>query len=360
MAPPSLPDLSPVRVVGLFDALLANADVLLNAAATLLDAGPVALARSVAILGLEESGKAIALHERRVAIAFCEEGSPFVDKCLRDLWGHHAKKLMTVYTFLTKEKYWFGTGPPEVGEEFVLQAIKEWSSEKNRLKQHGFYVDVDETSGAVRAPQDMHDVGAVAQVIERVHQIGWQLRLGQHIEAKAQADHERGRPSVPEEEIAVARELLTGAGLPAAESRRWWSPCAPVIPAANFTTTHTATSCPGPDRALSRTLASQATRRRIENSRTSGRSDGTASVPVPTSRTDARGSVGRSSVMRGAPSRGPRPGERRVEQTPRRSVWSSSRYFRQSPVLWVRISRSLGGTLTVDANTVIGPTGGQG
>lgn len=217
MAPPSLPDLSPVQVVGLFDALLANADVLLNAAATLLDAGPVALARSVAILGLEESGKAIALHERRVAIAFCEEGSPFVDKCLRDLWGHHAKKLMTVYTFLTKEKYWFGTGPPEVGEEFVLQAIKEWSSEKNRLKQHGFYVDVDETSGAVRAPQDMHDVSAVAQVIERVHQIGWQLRLGQHIEAKAQADHERGRPSVPEEEIAVARELLTGAGLPAAE-----------------------------------------------------------------------------------------------------------------------------------------------
>jgi AbiV family abortive infection protein len=48
------------------DALLANAHSLLTSALAVLDLGNVALARSLAILGLEESGKAIAVHNRRV------------------------------------------------------------------------------------------------------------------------------------------------------------------------------------------------------------------------------------------------------------------------------------------------------
>ena len=73
----SLPPLSPSQVVQLQDALLANADRLLVSALTILDSAQVALARSLAILGMEESGKAIALHERRVAIAYEPEGTPF-------------------------------------------------------------------------------------------------------------------------------------------------------------------------------------------------------------------------------------------------------------------------------------------
>src|SRR4051794_33214527 len=65
-----LPDLSPAQVVRLQDALLANADALLTSALAVLDLGHFALARSLAILGLEESGKAIAIHDRRVEMAY--------------------------------------------------------------------------------------------------------------------------------------------------------------------------------------------------------------------------------------------------------------------------------------------------
>ena len=80
-------DLSPDQVIALQDALLANADRLLRAAVAMLDSENVSLARSLAILGMEESGKAIALHERRVQIASSPEGEPFVNQRLRDLWG---------------------------------------------------------------------------------------------------------------------------------------------------------------------------------------------------------------------------------------------------------------------------------
>lgn len=89
MAPRKLPDLSPVQATALQDALLANADQLLTSSLQLLDAGQVALARSIAILGMEESGKAIALHDRRVAMAYADEGVPFVDAALQKLWASH-------------------------------------------------------------------------------------------------------------------------------------------------------------------------------------------------------------------------------------------------------------------------------
>lgn len=54
------------RVAG---ALLANADRLLTHALGVLELGDVGLARSLAILGMEDSAKAIAIHERRVVIA---------------------------------------------------------------------------------------------------------------------------------------------------------------------------------------------------------------------------------------------------------------------------------------------------
>lgn len=79
-----LPDsLSPEQVVDLQDALLANADRLLDSARAVLGLDNVALARALAILGLEESAKAIALHNRRVGIALAPEGEPFVNKPLK-------------------------------------------------------------------------------------------------------------------------------------------------------------------------------------------------------------------------------------------------------------------------------------
>jgi AbiV family abortive infection protein len=84
-----LPDLTGPQVVELQDALLFNADRLLTAALAVLEADNVALSRSLVILALEESGKAIALHQRRVQIAHAPEGEPFVNDRLNELWANH-------------------------------------------------------------------------------------------------------------------------------------------------------------------------------------------------------------------------------------------------------------------------------
>jgi len=209
---PGLPALTPTQVVELFDALLSNADSLLNSAAVLLEHDQVALARSLAILGLEESGKAILLHERRVSIAYAAEGDPFVSDALSDSWSSHARKLEAVYRFLRDEPYWFGVEPTQPPEDLALKTIREWSDETNRDKQGGFYVDVD-ASGGVRTPQDGAVREEVASVLERVHQIGWQLRLGEHIEASKHADYERATRPATEEDLQITAELMAAAGL---------------------------------------------------------------------------------------------------------------------------------------------------
>src|SRR5690625_2665482 len=85
-------DLTPGQVVALQDALLSNADRLLQAAVAMLEGDSAPLARSLAILGMEESGKAIALHERRVRMAYAPEGEPLVDVRLQEVWGDHGLK----------------------------------------------------------------------------------------------------------------------------------------------------------------------------------------------------------------------------------------------------------------------------
>lgn len=208
MAPRKLPDLSPDQVIALQDALLENADQLLTSSLQLLDAGRVALARSLAILGMEESGKAIALHDRRVGMAYADEGEPFVDGALQKLWGSHQAKLETVHDFLVQERYWFGVKAPDPDENAeYLGAIEEWTKTHRELKEAGFYVDVD-PSGAALAPSRSVDAETVRQVVEHVHQIGWQLRLGEHIEGKQQASMERDIPPATEDEVAAMRETM--------------------------------------------------------------------------------------------------------------------------------------------------------
>jgi AbiV family abortive infection protein len=208
MPPRELPNLSPEQVIAVQDALLANADRLLTAAFNLLETN-VALARSLAILALEESGKAIALHERRVAIAFAPEGEPFVTASLQNLWGSHQQKLSLVHQFLVAESYWFGEGPSDPEENMLaLGAIRRWSYRQDRAKQRGFYVDLDKI-GNVLDPAAAADDSALRAVIDHVHQIGWQLRLGEHIEAKAQAELEHGTEPASREEVEDLRTLLS-------------------------------------------------------------------------------------------------------------------------------------------------------
>jgi AbiV family abortive infection protein len=201
-------DLSAVQVTALQDALLANADRLLRAALTMLDCDDVPLARSLAILGMEESGKAIALHERRVTMVHTIEGDQFVDQRLTDLWAQHALKLEKVHDFLVSEEYWFDTEPSNPEENAkVLGTIDEWKRDLNLLKQRGFYVDVT-LEGDPVTPQEIADADAVRAVIGHVHQIGWQLRLGEHIEGKRQLEQTRDVPPATEAEIADMRRLF--------------------------------------------------------------------------------------------------------------------------------------------------------
>lgn len=202
MALRRLPDLTPEQVVQMQDALLANANTLLTSALALLDLGNVALARSLAILGLEESGKAIAVHERRVEMGFMTDGETFRSEQLDELWASHQKKLETVHRFLVEEPYWFDVQSPDPNENAAyLGTIKSWARRHDRSKQRGFYVDLGKT-GEVLAPSEVADEAALREVIARVHQIGWQLRLGEHIEGKRQDEKEAGLPTIADDDLA--------------------------------------------------------------------------------------------------------------------------------------------------------------
>ena len=196
MPPRELPDLSPAQVVQLQDALLSNADALLSSARAVLDLGHVGLARSLAILGLEESGKAIAVHDRRVELTHSPDGETFRCSRLDELWGNHRSKLEVVHNFLVEELYWFSVAPPDpVANQEYLGTITAWSRRHDRLKQRGFYVDLSKT-GSVMTPSDVTDKASLLKVIDAVHQIGWQLRLGEHIEGSRQDEQEQGVPPV--------------------------------------------------------------------------------------------------------------------------------------------------------------------
>lgn len=209
-----LPDLSPEQVVRVQDAVLANADALLTSAIAILDLEHVALARSLAILGLEESGKAIALHNRRMAIVAAPEGEPFRCDELDDLWGDHQKKLETVHQFLVAEHYWFGEQPSDPEQNAAaLGTIKSWARRNDKSKQRGFYVGIGKT-GEPMAPTDVADSESLRDLIAYVHQIGWQLRLGEHIEGQVQDKQERGTPPVSPEVLGWLTPDIDDADIP--------------------------------------------------------------------------------------------------------------------------------------------------
>src|SRR5699024_6005923 len=126
-------------------------------------------------------------------------------------------KLEIVHHFLMDEQYWFGEELPDPEENAeVLGTIQQWKREHNSLKQRGFYVDMS-PDGELLTPQDASDPDAVRAVIEHVHQIGWQLRLGEHIEGRRQEDQESSVPPATEEEIGEMRRLMRRVDLEIAE-----------------------------------------------------------------------------------------------------------------------------------------------
>jgi AbiV family abortive infection protein len=208
-----LPDLTGTQVVELQDALLSNADRLLTAALAVLEADNVALSRSLVILALEESGKAIALHQRRVQIAYAPEGEPFINDRLNELWANHQQKLELVHGFLVDEQYWFAAEPPDPeANATYLGAVRRWAQRHDKFKQRGFYVDVSR-SGQTMTPATIDDEPSLHDVIEHVHQIGWQLRLGEHIEAKSQAEAAATILPASEADIEQARQRYIDAGI---------------------------------------------------------------------------------------------------------------------------------------------------
>lgn len=54
------------------------------------------------------------------------------------------------------------------------------------------------------------DRESLIDVIGHLHQIGWQLRFGEHIEARQQAEESRGGPPLTEAETEEMREVFSG------------------------------------------------------------------------------------------------------------------------------------------------------
>lgn len=88
-----------------------------------------------------------------------------------------------------------------------MTTIEEWAADHNAYKQTGFYVDVSD-AGEPASPMVPLDDEDVAAVLARVHQIGWQLRLGEHIEAKRQLAEAQGVPPAAEGERAIDRAMF--------------------------------------------------------------------------------------------------------------------------------------------------------
>ncbi|PKW25401.1 AbiV family abortive infection protein [Phycicoccus duodecadis] len=130
-----------------------------------------------------------------------EDGATFRCEWLDEVWSSHQRKLEIVHQFLEYEDYWFGTGPPEPGENAaVLGTLRRWTRKHDDLKKAGLYVELSRTGEAL-APARFTESERLLEVLNRVHQIGWQLRLGEHIEGQEQDRRAEGIPASTPEDV---------------------------------------------------------------------------------------------------------------------------------------------------------------
>lgn len=177
-----------LQVEDLLDATLSNAFFLCRDANVLLQNGSIGRARALAVLALEECGKAIMIHEAKVESFHALLADPVLDAAFWKDWKTHLPKLRHVREFLIKNEYWFDVRPPEPNQ-FVLGTVDDYLSELDRFaaegdtsKLQGLYVDIDPATGKVVSPTDESSAQDVLELLRMAHQIGWQLRLGGHIE----------------------------------------------------------------------------------------------------------------------------------------------------------------------------------
>jgi AbiV family abortive infection protein len=184
--------LTNAQLEALYDELLENADQLCRDAEVLLETGSVARGRALVILALEESAKAIAIHESRAEAAMAGLSVPRLDAEFWREWRGHVPKLRRVKRFLIEERYWFGL-PPKPHELLLgpldeyLGTLDRWAQAYQDAKLSAFYVDVDPDSGDV-LQTPVPDRAEVLAMIELVEQVGWQVRQGDHIVWRAHED----------------------------------------------------------------------------------------------------------------------------------------------------------------------------
>jgi AbiV family abortive infection protein len=142
-----------LQIEDLYDATLSNAFMLCQDSNVLLKNGSVGRARALAVLALEECGKAIMIHEAKVASFALELLDPVLDAAFWREWRTHLPKLRHVREFLTKNEYWFDVGPPEPND-FVLGSVDAYlagldgfAAEGDTSKMKGLYVNVDPPPG---------------------------------------------------------------------------------------------------------------------------------------------------------------------------------------------------------------------
>ncbi|WP_412542928.1 AbiV family abortive infection protein [Longispora sp. K20-0274] len=217
-----VPVLTNEQVEALYDALLSNADRLCREAELLLGAGSAGRARSLVVLALEESAKAIAIHDRRRDAVIDRLPEPELDVTFWQEWASHRDKLRRVYEFLVREDYWFGTPQPphplmDESPEHCLAVLDGWARQDNEFKQRGFYVDVDRATGQILVPEP-GDAAEVLEMITLVEQVGWQVRLGDHIVWKQALERAEGAASFEETAVESGEQF-------ARMNRPGWEAC---------------------------------------------------------------------------------------------------------------------------------------
>lgn len=184
-----------LQVEDLYDAVLSNAFYLCQDSNILLEHGAAGRARALAVLALEECGKAVMIHEAKVSSYALDLPDPVLNDVFWKAWRTHLPKLRKVRDFLLQNEYWFDVQPPQP-DEFVLGSVEQYLEELDRFakdgdssKLRGFYVEVDGATGKAVSPMDEAPADDVPELLRMSHQIGWQLRLGDHVEFIASQRH---------------------------------------------------------------------------------------------------------------------------------------------------------------------------
>lgn len=188
--------LSFLQIENLYDDVLANAFDLSQDARLLLKANSIGHARALAILALEECGKAIMIHQAKIVSFHNGDTDPILDEFFWKDWRTHQPKLRAVHDFITREEYWFESQPPPINELLLgdvsdyLVELDHWAAEGDSSKLRGLYVDIDHGTGKTISPAGDSGADEVEELLAIAHQVGWQIRLGDHIQFVAAVRHD--------------------------------------------------------------------------------------------------------------------------------------------------------------------------